>query len=121
MAQPDHPNLIDSAIIDFGQVNGVAELKPGMSVKKSGRTTGVTSGEIHTVGTTLRVEMDNESILFNDQIVSNLKSEGGDSGSLVLTPDNRAVGLLFAGSDRISVFNRIQNVLEALNVEFHKH
>ena len=120
LAQPDCPQLISEDIIDFGRVQGVAEATTGIFVKKSGRTTGVTSGTINIINTTLKVEMNNKLVLFSDQIISNLKSEGGDSGSLVLTSDNLAVGLLFAGSDKISVFNRIQYVLEALDVKFHK-
>jgi len=43
-------------------------------------------------------------------------SSPGDSGSLVLNGQNQAVGLLFAGSDRATVCNRIQNVLGLLGV-----
>lgn len=119
LAIPDHPQLISGEIIDFGSVRGVTEASPGMAVKKSGRTTGVTTGTVTTVGTSLKVEMDNdEMVLFSDQVTTNMRSQGGDSGSLVLTPDNQAVGLLFAGSDKITVFNKIQNVMNALNIEF---
>lgn len=119
LAIPDNPQLISEEIIEFGSVRGTVEARPGMAVKKSGRTTGVTSGTISTVGTSLKVEMDdNEMVLFTDQVTTNMRSQGGDSGSLVLTPDNQVVGLLFAGSDRITVFNKIQNVMDALSVEF---
>lgn len=119
LAKPDRPDLLGSEIIDIGEVKGIAEVRPGIQVKKSGRTTGLTSGTVVTVGTSLKVEMGgNEQVLFTDQITTDLKSRGGDSGSLVLTPDNQAVGLLFAGSDRITVFNRIQSVLDALEVDF---
>jgi hypothetical protein len=43
-------------------------------------------------------------------------SEGGDSGSALLDTDNNLVGLLFAGSDTTTIFNRIQNVFSALGV-----
>jgi V8-like Glu-specific endopeptidase len=56
--------------------------------------------------------------LFSDQIVADLKSQGGDSGSLVLNEQNEAVGLLFAGSDRSTILNRIQNVMDKLNITF---
>lgn len=119
LAIPDDPDLVSEHIIGLGPVTGVAEASPGMAVKKSGRTTDVTTGTVTTVGTSLKVEMDGgKQVLFSDQVTTNMRSQGGDSGSLVLTPDNQAVGLLFAGSDRITVFNRIQNVLDALNVEF---
>jgi len=44
-------------------------------------------------------------------------ASGGDSGSLVLIDDNVAVGLLFAGSNRIAVCNQIENVRSLLGVE----
>ena len=43
-------------------------------------------------------------------------SAGGDSGSAVLTDDNYLVGLLFAGSDKVTICNRIENVFTLLNV-----
>ncbi len=119
VARPDRPDFIDASIMEFGLIKGVAEAQPGMMLRKSGRTTGVTTGSVTTIGTTLKVDMDDdERVVFTDQVTTNLKSSGGDSGSLVVTPDNRAVGLLFAGSDKITVFNRIENVMEALNIEF---
>lgn len=119
LARPDRPEFIDTAIMEFGVVNGLVEAQPGMPVRKSGRTTGVTTGVVTTIGTTLKVAMsDGEQVVFTDQVTTDMKSSGGDSGSLVVTPDNKAVGLLFAGSDKITVFNRIQNVMEALDIVF---
>ena len=47
-------------------------------------------------------------------------SAGGDSGSLILDKQRRAVGLLFAGNDSITIGNDIHNVLEALDIRFIK-
>ena len=45
-------------------------------------------------------------------------SNGGDSGSLLLNRANRnAVGLLFAGSSQVTIFNNIHNVMMALKVD----
>jgi len=45
-------------------------------------------------------------------------SDGGDSGSLILDMERRAVGLLFAGADDANVTwaNPIRRVLRALRV-----
>ena len=43
-------------------------------------------------------------------------SQGGDSGSAVLSNDNQLTGLLFAGNDTTTVINRIENVFSALGV-----
>ena len=44
-------------------------------------------------------------------------SPGGDSGSLVTTLDDVAVGLLFAGSSVAMIANQIENVRALLRVE----
>jgi len=119
VALPDSPHLVDPAILDIGPVRGANEVELGETVQKSGRTTGLTTGTVIAVGTSLKVVMDNEQAAwFGDQVVSNLKSGPGDSGSLVVNSQKQAVGLLFAGSDKYSVFNRIQNVMDALEVDF---
>ena len=50
--------------------------------------------------------------------------DGGDSGSLIVGADRRAVALLFAGSDQggangqgLAYANPIQSVLDALSLE----
>ena len=44
-------------------------------------------------------------------------SAGGDSGSLIMTFDNVAVGLLFAGSSVATIANQIEQVRALLRVE----
>ena len=58
-----------------------------------------------------------EEVFFVDQIITSAVSRPGDSGSLVMDRDNRAVGLLFAGSERVSVCNRIEHVIRLLDIE----
>jgi len=43
-------------------------------------------------------------------------AQGGDSGSLVVTPSRKAVGLLFAGSSSYTVCNPIAPILERFDV-----
>ena len=52
-----------------------------------------------------------------EQIITTNMSAGGDSGSLVVTLDNIAVGLLFAGSSTAMIANQIENVRTLLRVE----
>ncbi|ABO48630.1 conserved hypothetical protein [Desulforamulus reducens MI-1] len=118
VARPLSPDLISDEILGIGKVQGIIDAKPGMKVKKSGRTTGITSGVVTAIGTTMQVKMDdNNNAYFSNQVICDMKSQGGDSGSLVLTEGNKAVGLLFAGSEKVTVFNPIQTVLDKLNVE----
>ena len=44
-------------------------------------------------------------------------AQPGDSGSIVVDENLRAVGLLFAGSDQATLINPIVNVLKTLQVE----
>jgi hypothetical protein len=119
VARPLNPGLIADEVIELGKVSGVGEIREGMVVQKSGRTSGVTSGEITARGVTLKVELsDEEAGWFSDQVVADLECAPGDSGSLILDKENKAVGLLFAGAENHCIFNRIHNVLNLLDVEF---
>jgi len=98
VARPASDKAVSEEILELGKVTGTAAAEPGMAVQKSGRTSGVTKGKITAVAVTLRVALGNgEFALFTDQIVSDMFSRPGDSGSLVLDDRMRAVGLLFAG------------------------
>lgn len=119
VAEPVNPEIIVPEIRKIGPVRGTAEPESGMAVKKCGRTTNLTTGTIWYTAVTVTVDIgDNKEALFEDQFLTDAISRPGDSGSLVLDEKNRAVGLLFAGSNSYSVCNRIQNVLEALDVHF---
>jgi hypothetical protein len=118
LAKLDSPDLVLASVLDVGEVAGTAEIKPGHPVQKSGRTTGLTKGKVKSVGTTLQVEMkDDEKVWFSDQAVAEMSSQPGDSGALILDQDKKAVGLLFAGSEKLTVFNRIGTVLDRLGVQ----
>lgn len=98
---------------------------PGMSVQKYGRTSGLTEGEVVAINATVEVNYGPAGIAcFTDQVIvtPGSFSRGGDSGSLVVSRspnknnDVRPVGLLFAGSETISVANDIALVLSAFGV-----
>lgn len=96
----------------------------GMYVRKVGRTTGVTTGQIAGIGVTIRVGYDHGTATFEDQIyiASGKFIKSGDSGSLMTTDGgvtggaNDPVGLCFAGSRTSSFANPIKAVLSACNV-----
>jgi hypothetical protein len=117
IARPLSADLVEKRILEIGAPQGVGEGTLGLRIRKSGRTTGLTSGEITQVDATVRVGYGaGNTATFTDQLVAGPMSSGGDSGSAVLDEDGRVVGLLFAGSAQTTVINRIQNVLDALNV-----
>ncbi|MGM0368936.1 MAG: hypothetical protein ACQEP9_00795 [Bacillota bacterium] len=119
LAKPKSEAMISEEILGIGAVNDIADAKVGMKVKKSGRTSGLTTARIKAINATINVQLtEEETALFTDQIVTEPFSQPGDSGALVVNSRNQAVGLLFAGSQKSSVCNNINNVIEALNITF---
>jgi hypothetical protein len=119
VARPIDDNQITAEILNIGPVNGTAAPALGMPVRKSGRTTGLTTGTIDVLEATVSINYGpNRTATFEGQIVTSAMSQGGDSGSLLVHgTENRAVGLLFAGSSLSTIHNPIQPVLDCLEVD----
>jgi hypothetical protein len=119
VAKPISKDIVKSDIIELGEIKGTSTGYPGLSVVKSGRSSGVTRGQIKVVDATMKVMMDEgEYAVFNKQFVTDPLAKPGDSGSVVLDNSNHAVGLLFAGSDRASIVTPIETVMEKLGIRF---
>ncbi len=117
IARPVNPAEVKDEILEIGPLSGVGSGALGMAIKKSGRTTALTSGEIQQVDVTSTVQYgENKTARFTDQLLAGAMSQGGDSGSAILDTQNRLIGLLFAGSDNSTIINRIENVFSALGV-----
>ncbi len=118
VARPlDERDILDE-ILEIGVVSGTLPPALGMRVRKSGRTTGLTSSEISVLDATVSVSYGvGRTATFDNQIVAGAMSQG-DSGSLVVSDSQlRAVGLLFAGSEQSTIINPIQLVLDCLEVD----
>jgi hypothetical protein len=121
LARPLSPTLISPDILELGEIRGYREPSLGLRVRKSGRTTGVTEGEIQVVDVTVNVVYsDDVTATFTDQILTGKMGAGGDSGSVLVDEEMNAVGLLFAGSDKSTIYNRITTVLGMLGVSFQR-
>lgn len=117
VAKPWQDSAISDETLQIGKISGTVEATIGMAVKKSGRTTGLTQGNITVLDATIEVGYGgNRTAMYEHQLLSNDMSDPGDSGSLLVDNENHAVGLLFAGSDEVTVFNPIDAVLTALNI-----
>ena len=142
--RPQGTNLVDAAIAsidaacqptnleipEIGPINGAwkedgDELRRRISeespfVEKVGRTTGRTQGRANAVLISLPVSYDGIIYRFKDVIEvlgeTSSFSEGGDSGSLVVDADRKAVGLLFAGDGSATYLNPIRYVIDAFGV-----
>jgi hypothetical protein len=123
------PGQMDSSgfIEDIGVPSStIAVPTVGMSVAKSGRTTGFTTGSISSINTSVNVQYTTEcgggrkfTVAFTGQIVitPGTFSAGGDSGSLIVSNNasHNPVGLLFAGSSSATIANPIGVVLARLS------
>ena len=118
IARPTNIRNVYASIKNLGIPRGIEEAALNMSVTKTGRTTQTTTGTINAVNATVAVNFGSAGVAyFKNQIMTNDMSNGGDSGSVLLNRRNRkVVGLLFAGSSSVTIFNNIHNVMMALNV-----
>ncbi len=120
VAKPTGPEVVNNEILEIGTVTGDTEPELGMEVRKSGRTTGLTTGTIQLLDASVNVGYGGgKTALFTNQILTSNMSKGGDSGSLLVKREgNRAIGLLFAGSDQVTIHNPIGYVKDALKFHF---
>jgi hypothetical protein len=100
-------------------VEGWTEVSKGDIVRKSGRTTGVTTGEVIHTSASVLVWYGDQLAYFVDQIVVTQEnwsfSAPGDSGSAV-DKDGEFVGLMFAGSENYTVISKAEHIIEGLGI-----
>jgi hypothetical protein len=114
-------------IEDIGTISSVVKAPSvGLSVAKSGRTTGFQTGSISSINSTVSVRYPRSCgsnngpvFTFTNQVVINSStfSAGGDSGSLIVTNNSchQPVALLFAGSSTSTIGNPAGLVLNRLS------
>ena len=97
---------------------GTAIATVGMSVKKTGRTTEVTTGTVTAINVSVYINYSSRIARFVNQIEFTNISGAGDSGSLIVTNNgiNTPVALLFAGSSSSTIGNPIGRVLNYFGV-----
>lgn len=126
IASPNEEDSIVPGIIIDGDYEpniipeGIMDAYVGQRVKKSGARSGYTTGSVISVGSDLILTHSKADYRFEDIILMSSMVSPGDSGSLLMDEDtNKAVGLIFAGSDVISAACKIQNVLAELKCELY--
>jgi hypothetical protein len=108
---------LDREVYWIGYVKGVATVGVGATVQKTGRTTSYTTGRVTAVNATVNVNYGGGKIgKMCRQIITTNMSAGGDSGSLLCDMNEKAVGLLFAGSSSITIHNDIRYVQALLGI-----
>jgi hypothetical protein len=100
----------------FYTVSGTTTVGPWNLVRKSGRTSGVSYAFVLSDSATVRVQYTTEKIAtFTDQIITTVMSRPGDSGSPV-DLNGKFVGLLFAGSNTITVVCKAGHLVGPLGI-----
>lgn len=119
VAAPLDPDLVEGEVLGIGLVEGTRTASLGMGVRKSGRTTELTTGTVTVIDATVTIGYGpSKRARFEGQIVTTPMSEPGDSGSaLIESGSQRAVGLLFAGSTQATIHNPMEAVIDCLDIE----
>jgi len=119
IAKPIRDEELSDEILEIGIPTGFSleELHKGDTLKKSGRSSGLSQAVVIDPNGMANVWYDDKIAAFEDQIIADVMAEPGDSGSAVLNSINQVVGVLFAGSDTLTIINKISNVIEALGLD----
>src|SRR2546428_594819 len=118
VAEPIDAGSVSRDILGIGRVTRTRDAELGIRVRKSGRTSGITEGRVTALDATVEVDYGGQTAVFREQVVSDLLSKGGDSGSLVVDESGHAVGLLFAGGATTTLINPIAAIAHFLDVTF---
>lgn len=121
LGRPLDQAMFSDSVKNIGVINQTKAPMLGMRVRKYGRTTEYTEGAIKllnaTVNVTYSTQRGQRIARFTGQVIADGMSQGGDSGSLIVdAQENKAVGLLFAGSNLATIFTPIDLVLDIMGV-----
>jgi len=114
-------SILDATNTGFYTISGTTdEVIIGDTVRKSGRTTGVTTGTIRDKDASVKVYYSDENwAVFRDQIVvkgiRGKFSGPGDSGSAV-DKNGEFVGLVFAGGGPYTIVCKAEHIIEDLGI-----
>ena len=118
LAQALNPwqDFLSQNVQSIGIPNDIGEAKVNQSIRKSGRTTQLTTGKILSDNATT---VTSNGALFVNQLKYSHMTAGGDSGSFIFDGSTTTVlGLHFAGSSSASYGNKINRVLVLLSKAF---
>jgi len=142
--KPSGSNQVDAAIalpdaaigLEPNDIPGIGNftiasaggLLPNLNVSKLGRTSGLTRGVVTAVEIDhIVVESEIGNLTFDDQIeikgVDRAFSQQGDSGSLIVSEQNQAIGMVFCGNEfangglGVTYANPLPKVMDAFNLK----
>ncbi|WP_231165707.1 S1 family peptidase [Clostridium botulinum] len=126
-------NLVDAAIVRFdahveglpniafiGSPKGIDNAALNDGVFKAGRTSDETSGHVTAINVTCEISFSKGTnvtkYLFKNQIMTTKMSSEGDSGAVLVKANKKIVGLLVGCTNSNTVYNSINDVLQALDI-----
>lgn len=119
LAEPVSAQAVEDRILGLRPHARLVEAVPGeahvgMQAVKSGRTTGVTVGQVWSLDASVLIQGPHGLMVFEDLIAIEMAAAGGDSGSAVLSHDGRLLGLLSFGTDANVFACKIANIAAGL-------
>lgn len=106
-------------VLGIGYVYGIVQPYINQRVWKSGRTTGVSTGDVMVIDAKVRVDYGPAgTISVDDCMVLRVYSAPGDSGSPIIDrASHRLTGLLFAGNGMYTIACRADHIFRLLELE----
>ncbi len=110
----------NNRVLEIGEVGGVSTANKGEKVRKYGRTTQYQEGKVIATNGFIKINYGDGvgQLPFGPVVFATKFSNSGDSGSLVFNGAEMVVGLLFAGSDKVTIYCKIQDVLKQFGAWF---
>jgi len=114
---------VNPEVAHLGHPRGMCRtIRRGMQVTKCGRTSAVSTGTVSDPAARLRLrypvsEGATGYVGFTDIVLCTPFSNRGDSGAAVLTQGREIAGLVMAGSDRVTVFCKIEHICNLLDID----
>lgn len=124
LAKLDDTTQVVPECFMLGAFTGIGDVELGGDITLVGRTSGVSKGKVVAINvkTTIAIDHTGRTVELDDlvscqTIAGKPMSRAGDSGSPVVNKKNELVGMIYAGSDTVSLFVPIKPILERLGVE----
>jgi hypothetical protein len=125
LATPTSIDQVYMSILNVGGITGFRDPILNEKVKKMGRSTGLTEGVVSDVSANVKVNYSTGVAYFSDVFLVSGQDivKAGDSGSPVLSQDNKFLGLLFAGNDDGSLYVgcKSSNIINASRTLLNKN
>lgn len=90
---------VSDEVNGIGKITGMTDPVVGMNIRYNGERSGLRKGKITKVNVTYNNPVDASRVsIVKNVFTHSAGSDHGDSGSLIVTDDNKAVGLVYSGS-----------------------